>query len=88
MLKFSNIKNCIYTHDKKNMNKITNLLVFLLLISFILPVTAIKHVSASTDNGIISSQKLHLVGSQGGCTSIENCTAVPPAEPPAAPPNS
>ncbi len=71
------------------MNKITNLLVLLLLISFILPATAIKHVSASTDNDITSnSQKLHLVGSQGGVPSVENLPKYLPAEPPAAPPTS
>ena len=50
------------------MNKITNILVLLLLISFILPATAIKHASASTDNATSSSGEsteikiLHLVG--------------------------
>ncbi len=37
------------------MNRITNLLVLLLLISFILPATAIKHASGSTDNDTASS---------------------------------
>ena len=48
------------------MNRIANLLVLLLLISFILPATAIKHVSGSTDNYTSSSGE-----------SIENKAASP-----------
>ncbi len=40
-----------------NMNKIANILVLLLLISFILPTIAIKHVSGSTDNDTFSSDE-------------------------------
>ena len=84
----------IYVTALVNMNRITISLTLFIMISFILPATAIKHASGSTDNVTSSSgestskdtssnsQKSNLVGSERR-TSVESCTIIPPEEPPA-----
>ena len=64
------------------MNKITNILVLLLLISFILPATAIKHASASTDNATSSSGESteNKDSSSGGSTDNNNNAATSSSE--------